>query len=161
IVEKIDCPPQSCRARRGECFLDHEVTFEQFDPDVREESEFLQPVKLLHQEPIEPQPISLRFRHPSLAQCPTYFAYSVRPRSTSFVPLMIPRPPGNPVNSYPSPSNFSRKRLKLTFPIAPRWRAISSKFNRDGVRCVTCTALRPHRLVVCEPCSPSSHSNLR
>src|SRR5579885_89860 len=44
-------------------------------------------------------------------QCPTYFAYSARALSTSLVPLMIARPSGNTVNSWPSAVNFSRKRL--------------------------------------------------
>src|SRR5262249_23758266 len=33
------------------------------------------------------------------AQCPMYFAYSVRALSTSLAPLMIARPSGNTVNS--------------------------------------------------------------
>src|SRR5262249_9172608 len=51
---------------------------------------------------------------PTISQCPMYFAYSVRARSTSLVPLMIARPSGNTVNSCPSAVNLSRKRLKLT-----------------------------------------------
>src|SRR5262249_9424930 len=94
-------------------------------------------------------------------QCPMYFAYSVRARSTSLVPLMIARPSGNTVNSCPSAWNSSRRRLHLPPPSASRCGAMSSKFSRAGVRCATCTALRPHRVVVCEPCSPSSHSKRR
>ncbi len=47
----------------------------------------------------------------STPQCPTYFAYSVRARSTSLVPLMMARPSGKTVNSQLSALNFKRKRL--------------------------------------------------
>src|SRR6185312_4251949 len=100
-----------------------------------------------------------------LDQCPTYLAYSVRARSTSLVPLIIARPSGKTVNSNGSPFssnwNFSRNLLKVTTPLARSTAASCSKSSLPDARWLTCTALRPQRVVVCVPCAPSSHSKSR
>ena len=109
-----------------------------------------------------PSALPCRTPHPTFfCQCPTYFAYSVLALSMSLVPLMIARPSGNTVNSCSSAMNFSRNLLKLTVAahrLEVPGHLLEVQLRRHAMR-RTCTALRPHRLVVCEPCSPSSHSN--
>src|SRR5262245_56750157 len=122
--------------RRVMRHLGNNPAFQEFDPVIlREDAGFDHAVVLLDREPVDregrhpardalinccrghertrplsPSTVSRRL-FPRVYQCPMYFAYSVRALSTSLVPLMIARPSGNTVNSWPSAVNLSRKRL--------------------------------------------------